>query len=204
MRYLRGQFLRACRLWLQTVPLPASGQKIFEYLHDSRQHGADLRLQTWFVISYHPPTMGNLSFRWIFSCALLSASAQGYTGRKCERCSPGYYGFPHLPAGKCTPCECNPAGSLNDECDTETGQCRCRAGSTGRDCSECTAYRHVFINNVCTCKEILLSLNLFRSFSSSLTDLIIFFPFLSLRFLQRATITALVYCSTIWLRLHKN
>uniref|UniRef100_V9IG82 Laminin subunit alpha-5-like protein n=1 Tax=Apis cerana TaxID=7461 RepID=V9IG82_APICE len=33
--------------WLQTVPLPASGQKIFEYLHDSRQHGADLRLQTW-------------------------------------------------------------------------------------------------------------------------------------------------------------
>lgn len=59
MRYLRGQFLRACRLWLQTVPLPASGQKIFEYLHDSRQHGADLRLQTWFVISYHPPTMGN-------------------------------------------------------------------------------------------------------------------------------------------------
>ncbi|KAG6795480.1 laminin subunit alpha-2 isoform X2 [Apis mellifera caucasica] len=86
---------------------------------------------------------------------------QGYTGRKCERCSAGYYGFPHLPAGKCTPCECNPAGSLNDECDTETGQCRCRAGSTGRDCSECTAYRHVFINNVCTscndnCTGILL------------------------------------------------
>lgn len=64
---------------------------------------------------------------------------------------------------------------MNDECDTETGQCRCRAGSTGRDCSECTAYRHVFINNVCTCKEILLPLNLFRGFSSSLTDLIIFF-----------------------------
>lgn len=92
-----------------------------------------------------------------FSRALLSAFMQGYTGRKCERCSAGYYGFPHLPAGKCTPCECNPAGSLNDECDTETGQCRCRAGSTGRDCSECTAYRHVFINNVCTCKGILLS-----------------------------------------------
>lgn len=76
----------------------------------------------------------------------------GYTGRKCERCSSGYYGFPHLPGGKCIPCNCNPAGSLNDECDTETGQCRCRAGSTGRDCSECTAYRHVYINNVCTCK----------------------------------------------------
>ncbi|XP_043600424.1 laminin subunit alpha-1 isoform X4 [Bombus pyrosoma] len=85
----------------------------------------------------------------------------GYTGRKCERCSFGYYGFPHLPGGKCIPCNCNPAGSLNDECDTETGQCRCRAGSTGRDCSECTAYRHVYINNVCTscndnCTGILL------------------------------------------------
>ncbi|CAL7932952.1 unnamed protein product [Xylocopa violacea] len=85
----------------------------------------------------------------------------GYTGRKCERCSPGYYGFPHLPNGKCTPCNCNPAGSLSDECNTETGQCRCRAGSTGRDCSQCTAYRHVYINNVCTscddnCTGILL------------------------------------------------
>nr|XP_034195684.1 laminin subunit alpha-1 isoform X1 [Osmia lignaria] len=74
----------------------------------------------------------------------------GYTGRKCERCSPGYYGHPHLPDGKCMPCNCNSAGSLSDECDMETGQCRCRAGSTGRDCSECTAYRHVYINNVCT------------------------------------------------------
>lgn len=97
----------------------------------------------------------------------LSASLQGYTGRKCERCSPGYYGFPHLPAGKCTPCECNPAGSLNDECDTETGQCRCRAGSTGRDCSECTAFRHVFINNVCTCKKEFLSLHIFELFPKS-------------------------------------
>ncbi|XP_053979211.1 laminin subunit alpha-1-like isoform X1 [Hylaeus volcanicus] len=74
----------------------------------------------------------------------------GYTGRTCERCSYGYYGFPNLPDGKCVPCNCNPAGSLNDECDTETGQCKCRAGSTGRDCSQCTAYRHVYINNVCT------------------------------------------------------
>ncbi|XP_017882648.2 laminin subunit alpha-1 [Ceratina calcarata] len=74
----------------------------------------------------------------------------GYTGRKCERCSPGYFGFPHLPDGKCVPCDCNPAGSLSDECHTETGQCRCRPGSIGRDCSECTAYRHVYINNVCT------------------------------------------------------
>ncbi|KAG7199623.1 hypothetical protein KM043_014226 [Ampulex compressa] len=74
----------------------------------------------------------------------------GYTGRKCERCSYGYYGSPHLPGGKCIACNCNLAGSFSDECDAETGQCRCKSDSTGRDCSQCTAYRHVYINNVCT------------------------------------------------------
>ncbi|EFN76045.1 Laminin subunit alpha-1 [Harpegnathos saltator] len=86
----------------------------------------------------------------------------GYTGRKCERCSYGYYGLPDLPDGKCVPCNCNLAGSVSDACDGETGQCKCRPGSTGRDCSECTAYRHVYINDVCTtcddnCTGILLN-----------------------------------------------
>ncbi|XP_036145001.1 laminin subunit alpha-1 isoform X3 [Monomorium pharaonis] len=85
----------------------------------------------------------------------------GYIGRKCERCAYGYYGSPGLPDGKCDPCNCNLAGSLSDVCDGETGQCKCRHGSTGRDCSQCTAYRHVYINNVCTscddnCTGILL------------------------------------------------
>ncbi|XP_039307072.1 laminin subunit alpha-1 isoform X3 [Solenopsis invicta] len=85
----------------------------------------------------------------------------GYIGRKCERCAYGYYGSPGLPDGKCVPCNCNLAGSLSDACDGETGQCKCRHGSTGRDCSQCTAYRHVYINNVCTscndnCTGILL------------------------------------------------
>ncbi|KAL0132326.1 hypothetical protein PUN28_000249 [Cardiocondyla obscurior] len=85
----------------------------------------------------------------------------GYIGRKCERCAYSYYGSPGLPGGKCVPCNCNLAGSLSDVCDGETGQCKCRHGSTGRDCSQCTAYRHVYINNVCTscndnCTGILL------------------------------------------------
>ncbi|KMQ97151.1 laminin subunit alpha-1 [Lasius niger] len=85
----------------------------------------------------------------------------GYIGRKCERCAYGYYGFPGLPDGKCVPCDCHLAGSLSDACDGETGQCKCRPGSTGRDCSQCTAYRHVYINDVCTscddnCTGILL------------------------------------------------
>ncbi|XP_015124906.1 laminin subunit alpha-1, partial [Diachasma alloeum] len=74
----------------------------------------------------------------------------GYTGSRCERCSYGYFGYPTHPNGTCTPCNCNPAGSASDECDEETGQCNCRPGSTGRDCSQCTADRHVFINNICT------------------------------------------------------
>ncbi|XP_072763928.1 laminin subunit alpha-1 isoform X2 [Anoplolepis gracilipes] len=85
----------------------------------------------------------------------------GYIGRKCERCAYGYYGSPGLPDGKCVPCGCNLAGSLSDTCESETGQCKCKPGSTGRDCSQCTAYRHVYINDVCTscddnCTGILL------------------------------------------------
>lgn len=70
MRYLRGQFLRARRLWLQTVSLPASGQKIFKHLHDSRQYGTDLRLQTWFVIIPFLSSSDHRKpypFKWIFS-----------------------------------------------------------------------------------------------------------------------------------------
>ncbi|XP_051174494.1 laminin subunit alpha-1 isoform X1 [Leptopilina boulardi] len=74
----------------------------------------------------------------------------GYTGPRCERCSYGYYGFPNIPGGSCKACNCNSAGSASDECDQETGQCNCKSGSTGRDCSECTAYRHVFIDDICT------------------------------------------------------
>lgn len=91
---------------------------------------------------------------YYFSIFFYTLFAAGYIGRKCERCAYGYYGFPDLPEGKCVPCDCNLAGSLSDTCDSETGQCKCKPGSTGRDCSQCTAYRHVYIHNVCTCKSI--------------------------------------------------
>ncbi|XP_048508975.1 laminin subunit alpha-1 [Athalia rosae] len=85
----------------------------------------------------------------------------GYTGNKCEKCSYGYFGAPAVPGGSCVPCNCNEAGSSGDECDEVTGQCNCRPGSTGRDCSQCTRPRHVFIDHVCTscndnCTGILL------------------------------------------------
>ncbi|KAF7990369.1 hypothetical protein HCN44_000174 [Aphidius gifuensis] len=85
----------------------------------------------------------------------------GYSGERCERCAYGFYGYPKSIDGTCKPCNCNLAGSASDECDEETGQCNCKLGSTGRDCSQCTNYRHVLINNSCkscddNCTGILL------------------------------------------------
>ncbi|KAK3855199.1 hypothetical protein Pcinc_038380, partial [Petrolisthes cinctipes] len=65
----------------------------------------------------------------------------GYTGDKCDRCDAGYYGRPSEPGGSCVPCNCDPFGSLHDSCDS-TGQCTCKEGIRGRDCSQC-APRHV-------------------------------------------------------------
>jgi hypothetical protein len=39
----------------------------------------------------------------VYHCECL----QGYMGDYCERCSPGYYGDPRQPGGKCLPCNCN-------------------------------------------------------------------------------------------------
>ena len=55
-------------------------------------------------------------------------------GRKCDQCAPGTYGFG--PEG-CTPCECNPVGSLDNFCDVGSGQCRCRPNTYGRACDQC-------------------------------------------------------------------
>ncbi len=57
------------------------------------------------------------------------------TGRDCDQCSPETYGLSDDPDG-CTPCNCDPGGSLDNTCDLITGQCRCRPYMQGRDCSE--------------------------------------------------------------------
>ncbi|XP_014221917.2 laminin subunit alpha-1 [Trichogramma pretiosum] len=73
----------------------------------------------------------------------------GYAGNRCERCAYGHFGYPSRPGGSCEPCRCNAAGSASDECDTETGQCNCRPGSTGRDCSQCEEERKVYVGLQC-------------------------------------------------------
>ncbi|XP_028283140.1 laminin subunit gamma-2 [Parambassis ranga] len=60
---------------------------------------------------------------------------QGNTeGRHCERCKDGFY---QQGAGlSCTPCHCNPAGSISATCDSR-GRCSCREGVTGDNCDRC-------------------------------------------------------------------
>ena len=65
-----------------------------------------------------------------------------------NRCDYGHYG--EAVAGACQPCQCDADGSISDECDEVTGQCNCKPGITGRDCTYC-APRHVISPQGCTC-----------------------------------------------------
>ncbi|KAG8444246.1 hypothetical protein GDO86_009434 [Hymenochirus boettgeri] len=85
-----------------------------------------------------------------------TACPLGYEGQYCERCAPGYSGNPNIPGGSCQECECNPYGAQSMVCHTTTGQCQCKAGSTGLKCAGCTD-RHaregplcVFCDDECT------------------------------------------------------
>uniref|UniRef100_A0A8D3CQ06 Laminin, beta 4 n=1 Tax=Scophthalmus maximus TaxID=52904 RepID=A0A8D3CQ06_SCOMX len=52
------------------------------------------------------------------------------TGRRCDRCQAGLWGFPW-----CRPCDC---GGLSDVCDQESGVCLdCRDHAAGRRCDRC-------------------------------------------------------------------
>ncbi|XP_034038308.1 LOW QUALITY PROTEIN: laminin subunit alpha-3-like [Thalassophryne amazonica] len=56
-----------------------------------------------------------------FAGELQCTCRTGYTGHKCERCAPGYYGDPLIIGGRCHPCNC--IGNSNT-CDARTGVCK--------------------------------------------------------------------------------
>ncbi|XP_030624313.1 laminin subunit beta-2 [Chanos chanos] len=71
---------------------------------------------------------------------ILCNCRQGYTGPRCDRCAPGYYGEPERLGGGCSPCQCN--GNIDtqhpESCDSRTGQClKCLYNTDGPTCSEC-------------------------------------------------------------------
>ncbi|XP_078071724.1 laminin subunit alpha-3 [Mustelus asterias] len=53
---------------------------------------------------------------------------QGYTGSRCERCAPGYFGNPLKIGSECRPCQCGHSDSTS--CDPLTGRCN--------NCQDCT------------------------------------------------------------------
>uniref|UniRef100_UPI0037E9B905 laminin subunit alpha-5 n=1 Tax=Semicossyphus pulcher TaxID=241346 RepID=UPI0037E9B905 len=53
-------------------------------------------------------------------------------GRQCDRCTPGFYGYPN-----CRPCNCNEAGTEEEVCNSFTGQCLCKENVQGSRCDQC-------------------------------------------------------------------
>ena len=55
-------------------------------------------------------------------------------------------------------CQCNALGSLNNECDSYSGQCKCRPYFTGKFCEQCTSSNLIFPHCVgdakCECNKM--------------------------------------------------
>ncbi|XP_069382509.1 laminin subunit alpha-5 isoform X2 [Paralichthys olivaceus] len=69
------------------------------------------------------------------SCDTLSGQCRcknNIVGRQCDRCAPGFYGYPN-----CRPCDCNEAGTEEEVCDSFTGQCLCKENVQGPRCDQC-------------------------------------------------------------------
>ncbi|XP_057175223.1 basement membrane-specific heparan sulfate proteoglycan core protein isoform X6 [Triplophysa rosa] len=70
--------------------------------------------------------------------ATCDACRTGYTGRRCEKCAPGYVGNPLKPNGKCIPdsspiSKCDNRGTINPI----SRPCYCKANVVGALCDEC-------------------------------------------------------------------
>ncbi len=48
---------------------------------------------------------------------------------------PQYWGMSEDPEG-CKACDCDPGGSLSNDCDQRTGQCQCKPNIIGRRCNQ--------------------------------------------------------------------
>nr|XP_054602129.1 agrin isoform X4 [Nothobranchius furzeri] len=64
----------------------------------------------------------------------------GVGGQKCDRCEPGFWNFRAIVTENmsgCTPCSCDPIGSVRDDCEQMSGLCSCKTGVKGLKCNVC-------------------------------------------------------------------
>uniref|UniRef100_UPI003AAF9E0D laminin subunit alpha-3-like n=1 Tax=Centroberyx gerrardi TaxID=166262 RepID=UPI003AAF9E0D len=73
----------------------------------------------------------------------------GYSGERCERCAPGFYGDPLTAGGSCRPCDCNGNGN---NCDSMTGVCKNtlepKDTNTDEQCQECDNCAQTLLNDL--------------------------------------------------------
>ncbi|XP_043934664.1 laminin subunit beta-1-like isoform X2 [Protopterus annectens] len=83
---------------------------------------------------------GNTCHMDVESNLIVCQCVPGYTGSRCDRCAPGYYGNPELPGGICRPCQCSNNIDTSDpaSCDPRSGQClKCLYNTDGPHCEVC-------------------------------------------------------------------
>ncbi|XP_063172513.1 laminin subunit gamma-3 [Candoia aspera] len=112
----------------------------------SKPRSGRIALKEVQLASAHPGDSQRAS--WVEECIC----PQGYQGRFCELCTPGYKreiaGGGRL--ASCVPCACNQHGS----CDPNTGICQCLHNTEGPACERCTAgfYGNPFVGHPDDCQ----------------------------------------------------
>ena len=75
-------------------------------------------------------------------------------GLKCDQCRNGTTGLNALNPSGCSECNCNPTGSISNDCDPVAGVCLCKQGVGGDICDQCLPGFYDFSNagcQPCTC-----------------------------------------------------
>lgn len=108
-------------------------------------------------------------------------------GRRCYSCRPGYHTLDHRNSLGCLPCVCDLSGTLpGAACDIHTGQCPCKEGVEGAQCTNC-AYNYynqstAIHSKTCLKSYLTLALQIPCS-SSALLSICWFFIFCYFRWL---------------------
>ena len=67
----------------------------------------------------------------------VSLFTQNVMGLSCEQCRPGFTNLTASNPEGCSPCDCDPTGSVDAVCDQISATCTCKPGVTGDKCNMC-------------------------------------------------------------------